>query len=173
MALDQGLDTGPIYESIPVEIAPSETAAELTMRLGDLGTGALIARLAAGLSGIGSPTPQVGDATYAEKLSVEDRHLDFSKSALECLRVVRIGRAWTSFRDNRLIVHAAHLGEAPGAGIANSASNTVVPGWLEHGTVVTGDGALVLDVVQLAGRAPQGFLQFANGAQPSAGEILG
>jgi methionyl-tRNA formyltransferase len=166
MALDEGLDTGPVYETITVPIEPSESAEELTVRLGALGTDALLGRLRDGKDGLGPTFPQVGEPTYAEKVTVWDRHLDFSASAAECLRVVRIGRAWTTFRGSRLIVHAAHVVDEPGG-------DAGPPGALVDGQVTTASGRLGLDLVQLEGRASQLYSLFANGAHVVPGELLG
>jgi methionyl-tRNA formyltransferase len=163
MALDEGLDTGPVYVAVNVPIGSDEHADALTRRLGEIGTTELLARLRAG-SGLGEATPQRGEVAYAEKLSIEDHHLDFSNTALGCLRVVRIGRAWTTFRDKRLIIHSAHV--VAGAQGAE-------PGVLDAGRVATKDGALVLGVVQLEGRSPQAYAQFANGVHLDAPERLG
>jgi methionyl-tRNA formyltransferase len=168
MALDEGLDTGPVYETITVPIEPNESAEELTMRLGELGTDALLARLREGGDGLGLSSPQVGEPTYAEKITVEDRRLNFSASAAECLRVVRIGRAWTTFRGNRLIVHAAHVVDQYAGSDAGRR-----PGALLDGQVTTSSGCLVLDMVQLEGRAAQLYSLFANGAHVASDEVLG
>jgi methionyl-tRNA formyltransferase len=168
MALDEGLDTGPVYETISVPIQAGESAAQLTLRLGELGTEALVARLRSGADGLGRALPQVGEPTYAEKITVEDRHLDFSAPAETCLRVVRIGRAWTTFRGKRLLVHAAHLEDAAGPPEPADAF-----GALWSGQVSTGAGRLVLDVVQLEGRGMQRYGEFANGARVQPGEVLG
>ena len=168
MALDEGLDTGPIYEAITVPIDDGESAEQLTFRLGELGTDALVSRLRDGGGGLGPTSPQVGEPTYADKITVADRHLDFSASARTCLRVVRIGRAWTTFRGKRLIVHEAHVVDSPGTSDADHP-----PGSLIDGHVTTASGRLVLDLVQLEGRAAQAYSLFANGAHVNAGELLG
>jgi methionyl-tRNA formyltransferase len=167
MALDEGLDTGPVYEIITVPIEPTESAEELTIRLGELGTDALLGRLRDGGDGLGPAFPQVGEPTYAEKLTVWDRHLDFSVSATVCLRVVRIGRAWTTFRGSRLLVHAAHVVEGPGGDDSGRL------GALIDGQVTTASGRLGLDLVQLEGRVAQLYSQFANGVHVVPGEVLG
>jgi len=167
MALDAGLDTGPVYETITVPIEPTESAEALTFRLGELGTDALLGRLRDGKEGLGPTFPQVGEPTYAEKITVWDRHLDFSASAAECLRVVRIGRAWTTFRGSRLIIHAAHVVDQPGSEAGHR------PGALLNGQVTTTSGRLGLDLVQLEGRASQLYSLFANGAHVLPGELLG
>ena len=48
MALDEGLDTGPVYARVETPILPEETAAELRLRLADLGASLLVERLAGG-----------------------------------------------------------------------------------------------------------------------------
>lgn len=164
MALDEGLDTGAVYEMHSVQIGENEHSDELTKRLGEVGTAALLAHLSSGPFDPGLAQPQVGATTYAEKLTIEDHHLDFTKTAVDCLRVVRIGRAWTTFREKRLIVHAAQAVDATTKGS---------PGSLEHGVVVTGEGSLALEVVQLEGRTAQPYEQFANGIHLLEGERLG
>jgi methionyl-tRNA formyltransferase len=164
MALEEGLDTGPVYAVIRVPIDDAEHADELTIRLGEIGTTALLERLGAATADLGEALPQLGEVTYAEKLTIDDHHLDFFKSAVECLRVVRIGRAWTTFRGKRLIVHAARIGET---------TSGVELGALVAGLVATGDGSVILEVVQLEGRSAQPYDQFANGVHVTAGERLG
>ena len=59
--------------------------------------------------GLGEPSPQVGEPTYASKITMEDRHLVWDRPAVELARVVRIGGAWTTFRGKRLIVGNEHF----------------------------------------------------------------
>ena len=58
MALEEGLDTGPVYARVEVPILPGETAAELRARLADLGADLLVERLAGGVATLGTPVPQ-------------------------------------------------------------------------------------------------------------------
>lgn len=166
MRLDEGLDTGGVYTNISTPIDPVEDAESLGRRLVDLGTKVLVERLSKGtVDGLGAPSPQVGEATYAEKLTAIDRTLDFSRSAEECLRVVRIGRARTTFRGEPLLVHRAELVEDPKSG--------TLPGELDGDVVGTARGAFRLLEVQPPGRRSLGFAQFAHGARITHGELLG
>lgn len=108
MRLDEGLDTGPVFSCERVSIGEEETASELRRRLGELGTRMLLRMLAAGFP---APSPQSGEPTYATKLDPAELHLDFTQPAKLCLRVVRVGKAWTTWRRKRLIVHRARLAE--------------------------------------------------------------
>jgi methionyl-tRNA formyltransferase len=165
MALEAGLDTGPVYVAIATQIDPEESATTLGHRLVALGTDELCTRLAGGIAGLGTPHPQVGVPTYAAKISADDRRLDFSADAIACHRVVRIGRATTTFRDAPFTVHrAAVTAGAPGG--------TRV-GELVGDVVATASGGLRLLEVQVPGRRPQPFAEFARGARIAPGEVLG
>ena len=165
MALEEGLDTGPVYACREVPIGPEQTAAELRDQLTGLGTELLLGLLAEGLP---EPEPQRGEPTYASKLEPADHHLDWSRPAVELHRVVRVGEAWTLFRGRRLKVLRARPG-AEGEGVDLS------PGEIDPGRLLvgTGRGALLLVEVQPEGRGPQAAASWRNGARPKPGEVLG
>lgn len=149
MALDEGLDTGPVYTCEEIEIGPEETADELRERLVVVGTRLLIERLTTGL---GEPHDQEGEPTYAEKIASEELCIDWSKPAVEIHRLVRLGRAWTTFRGKRLRVLRATLD-------ASAAGHRV--------------GDLVVTEVQPEGKGPMPATAWANGARPGPDELLG
>ncbi|HYA45517.1 MAG TPA: methionyl-tRNA formyltransferase [Acidimicrobiales bacterium] len=161
MKLEEGLDTGPVYARAEVAIGLEETAAELRSRLGALGTDILLNALAQGLP---TPVPQVGEPTYAAKIEPEELRLDFTQAAAPCHRVVRVGRAWTTWRGRRLLVRRAraHLEPSP-----------LAPGEIAGDIVGTGEGTLELLLVQLEGRAVMSAPDWARGAHPVPGERLG
>ncbi|MDQ3570508.1 MAG: methionyl-tRNA formyltransferase [Actinomycetota bacterium] len=160
MALEAGLDTGPVHRCQRVAIGDEETADELRARLVDCGTQMLVDELGRGL---GQPLPQVGEPTYAAKLEPEELRLDWTRPATELHRVVRLGRAWTTFRRRRLGVRKVAVTESGPA-----------PGLLQGVVVGTGDGrGLALVEVQAEGRAPMTAADWLRGARPDAGERLG
>ncbi len=160
MALDAGLDTGPLHRCERVGIGPEETADELRARLVELATRVLVEELARGL---GPPVPQEGETTYAPKVEPEELRLDWARPAVELHRVVRLGRAWTTFRGRRLRVLRASL-----------ADGGPEPGRLEGAVVGTGDGTgLRLDEVQPESRTPMAAAAWLRGARPEPGERLG
>lgn len=167
MSIEAGLDTGPVYGCRSVAVGEEETAAELRSRLGKIGTSLLLERLAELPGSLGSPAPQVGEPTYAPKLDPSELVLDWSLGAETLHRVVRVGRAHTTFRGSRLFVHRARVVPAPVGPGAGAAGSLVGP------VVVTGAGGLELVEVQVEGRAWQTFRDWANGARPAAGERLG
>jgi methionyl-tRNA formyltransferase len=106
MRVDVGLDTGDVFACERVPIDDSITAEELTGKLADHGARLLVQTLASGLTGA---TPQVGEPTYAAKITPEELHLDLSRPAEELVRVTRLGRAWTTANGKRLIVWKARV----------------------------------------------------------------
>jgi methionyl-tRNA formyltransferase len=165
MVVDEGLDTGPIHGRVVLDVGPDETAGELRARLVAAGTDLLVGSLRAGL---GEPTPQVGDAVYAEKIDPAELELDWGAPAQLLHRVVRVGGAWTSFRSKRLKVWRSSVLEpdpALQAGEVGRPTGGAVP-------VGTGDGTLGLTEVQSEGKPRMDAVAWANGAQP-AGHRLG
>ena len=162
MAIDSGLDTGAVYSCERVAIGDEETADELRARLSELGAEMIVKALE---NGLGAPVPQEGEATYAEKIEPEDLHLSWERSASALHRVVRVGRAWTSWRGKRLLVLRAEVvrGADPGSR----------PGELRGDVVATADGGLRLLRVQPEGRAPIDAWDWIRGARPLPGEIMG
>jgi len=104
MALEEALDTGPIFSSTATAIGSDETAAELTWRLAHLGADLLLQTFH---EGFGVPQPQQGEPTWAHKLNPEDRNLLWERPSYELARIVRLGKAWTTLNSKRLVVHRA------------------------------------------------------------------
>lgn len=172
MALDEGLDTGPIYARAETMVLPDETATELRARLAELGTALLVNGLAGGVSKLGTPVPQSGEALYAAKIGRDEMELDWARPAIELDRRVRVGRAWTTFRGRRVIVERARFAPSPEPGTAGD-PHECAPGEILGHEVVCGIGRLELLEVRPEGRSAQGFDAWRRGARPGVGECLG
>ncbi len=143
MDVEEGLDTGGVYRVVEVPIGPDETADELRVRLVGAGTALLVDALHEGL---GAPTPQQGEPTYAAKVDPEELRIDWARTPVEIHRLVRLGGAWTTHHGKRLKV------------------------WR---TAIAPDGGLELLEVQPEGRGRMSFRDWANGARWQPGEPLG
>ena len=121
MAVEAGLDTGPIYAEVATAIGEDETADQLRARLVVLGCGLLEEHLARGRAGLPVPRDQAGTPTYAEKVLPGEHVLHWEQPADQLRRVIRGGRAWTTFRGRRLGVPAA-AGSSAAAATRSSAS---------------------------------------------------
>ncbi len=170
MVVEEGLDTGGVYDRTEVEIGPDETADELRDRLSGLGAEMLVRNLREGL---GDPAPQVGEPTYAHKLTVDDLLLDWAGPAVDVHRRVRVGGAWTTWNGARLKVwHTALLpgSDDTGAGPALAADGPVPVGPVGV-DVRTGDGVVRLVEVQPEGKRRMPAADWARGlaGEPAAG----
>lgn len=154
MVVEEGLDTGGIYDRVEVPIGPDDTAAELRARLAQIGADMLVANLARGL---GEPTPQQGEATYAHKIEPADLALDWSAPAEQTHRRVRVGGAWTTFDGRRLKVWRTAL----------------APGVSDSVEVPAGDGPIWLVEVQPEGRKRLPAAAWANGVSGDVAAGLG
>lgn len=166
MALEEGLDTGPVYASTTVPVDDDATVDELRAELAAAGTTMLLHLLETGLP---AGRPQEGEPTYASKVEPVEHHLDWSRPAVELHRVVRLGRAWTLFRGARLRVLRSRVRSSDG-GAVDLAVGELDPGTLAVGT---GAGSLELVEVQPEGRGPQQAPAWRNGARLVPGERMG
>ena len=148
MVVEEGLDTGGIYDRAEVDIGPDETADELRARLAALGSSLLLRNLA---DGLGPPRSQEGEPTYAHKIDPAELEIDWTRPAVDIHRLVRIGGAWTTHRGARLKVWRTALAERPGESLAVPAGDS------------GGDGTLHLVEVQPEGRRRMPAAAWANG----------
>jgi methionyl-tRNA formyltransferase len=167
MKVEEGLDTGPVYAARTLPLDDEITLAALRLQLVDVASTLVVESLARGVAGLPDPVPQAGEVTLADKVSTDDLHLDWARPAVELRRVVRLGRAWTTFRGKRLTV----LATLPGPDEAGT--EAALPGSLHGAVVATGGGSLVLVQVQPESRSPMSAEEWLRGVRPAAGERLG
>jgi methionyl-tRNA formyltransferase len=169
MKVEEGLDTGPVYAVRTVTLDNDITLAALRVELVEVASALVVESLAHEVAGLPDPVPQAGEVTVADKLNKEDLHLDWTRSAVELRRVVRLGKAWTTFRGKRLTV----LETRPAPDAPAPAPAGAPPGSLLGPVVVTGEGSLVLVKVQPESRSPMSAEEWLRGVRPAAGERLG
>jgi methionyl-tRNA formyltransferase len=164
MKMDPGVDTGPILSQRALPIAADETGGSLFVRMAQLGADLLLETLPRYLAGELGPQPQPGQgATYAPMLKKEDGLLDLTRPAVELERRVRAMHPWPGayfvWQGQPVKVLRAVLREqaSPGAG-----RRLVVDGLPALGT---GEGLLLLQEVQPAGKKPMPGNAFLAGAR--------
>ncbi|HZT64844.1 MAG TPA: methionyl-tRNA formyltransferase [Acidimicrobiales bacterium] len=162
MAVEEGLDTGAVYDCRRLAIGEQDTLEDLRHQLSRMGAELLVERLAGGVAGLGLPVAQEGEATYAPKLDPAELRIDWSQDAARISRVVRLGGAWTTFRGRRLrILQARPVADGP------------EPGRIAGVVVGAGAGGVELVVVQPEGRAAMPATEWARGARPGPDDVLG
>ena len=169
MRMDPGVDTGPTLSKRTVPILANDTAISLSVRLADLGAELLVETMPTYLEGELVPQPQDESlATYAPMLKKEDGLLDFTQPAAYLARRVRAFNPWpgafTLWHGQILKICRARP-----ISIHHSLITNPTPGMpLIHQSLpafVTGDGLLVLDEVQPAGKKPMPGKVFLSGAR--------
>ena len=173
MAVEAGLDTGPVYAEVATAIDPEETVDELRARLVAIGCQMLEEHLADGRAGLPVPRDQDGTPSYAEKIQAGEFELDWSRPAVELRRVIRLGRAWTTFRGRRVRVLVARPEAEVGDGMGDD-DVAIESGELRRDVVGCGRGSrLQLVEVQPEGKRPMAASAWLNGVQPGSDDRLG
>ena len=170
MAVDEGLDTGPILLREAVPIAATATAAELHDRLAEVGARLMVAALDGLAAGRLEARPQPEDGvTYAAKLKRGEGRLDWRRPAAELERAVRAFTprpgAFFEAGGERVKVLAAEVG----AGAPGAEPGTVIDARL---TVACEKDALRLIRVQRAGKAAMDAETLLRGFPVAAGTRL-
>jgi methionyl-tRNA formyltransferase len=141
-----------------------DTAASLSPRLAKLGATLLIETLPAYLAGALSPQPQPEKGiTYAPMLKKEDGQLDFTHPAVDLARRVRAFDPWpgafTLWQGQILKIRRAHPVQAASPGPGATLTFRGLPAF------GCGDGLLVLDELQQAGKKPMPGAHFLRGTR--------
>lgn len=155
MAMEAGLDSGPVYLQRSCPIHTTDTSGDLHDRLADLGPGALLEVLGRLEAGAARATPQdASRVTYAPKIQKSEARLDWRQSAAAIHRAVRAFNPWP-------VAHG-YVGDTllrvwecrPVAAAGNAPPGTITAAGPDGLTVATGDGAILITRLQLAGGRP-------------------
>ena len=172
MRMSEGLDEGPVLLSQTVEITPEDTGATLTERLSHVGAGLLPRALAALERGGAVETEQVGEPTYARKVTSAEARIDWSRPAAEVDRHIRglspFPGAWFEVTGDKgpIRVKALMSRISQGSGQPGEALD-------DRLKIACGDGAVRLLRVQREGRAAQEAEDFLRGLAVPEGTRLG
>jgi methionyl-tRNA formyltransferase len=172
MHMEEGLDTGDVYACRMLEISPLTSGTQLAGQLSAIGAELLVETLPSIVDGTCERlTQHEADATYAAKLSGEDRLIDWSRPATIVDRQVRCFApkpgARTRVKGKWLKVIAGEVLEHTTLSPAGS--------WIgkEHFDIACGDGtAYRLLEVQPEGKKAMEAEAFLRGSQLTPGEIL-
>ncbi len=158
--LDEGMDTGPIYTSLPLDISPTTNTPDLLENLAALGVQAVLDAISLIESGENPKVQSSEGATRANKLTSEEAQIDWSQDSLAIVNKVRAfypnPGAWSFFREAKIKIDAATISES-----------ILKPGEIAlQGKVVlvgTGNGAIELITVKAAGKSAMSARAWANG----------
>ncbi|MDV6332436.1 methionyl-tRNA formyltransferase [Asticcacaulis sp. 201] len=173
MRMSEGLDEGPIILTGRVEITLDDTAQSLHDKLAALGASLLPVALAAIERGGANEQAQVGEPTYARKITPEEARIDWNRPARDLDYHIRglspFPGAWcllqTAKGEQRLKVLMSRLTEE----VSAETPGTRLLGGLK---IATGDGVIELVRIQREGKAAQDAADFLNGGLLNPGDIL-
>lgn len=175
MAMDTGLDTGPVCLVRELPIVPGVTASELHDQLSGLGAEAASAALASLERGTLIATPQSSEGVnYAAKIDKAEARIDFARPAPAVANHIcglsPFPGAWfevaigTPLKLERIKVLRARA--VSGSGEPGTVLDT-------HLTIACGEGAVRLEEVQRAGKRPVPAQEFLRGLTLPPGTRLG
>jgi methionyl-tRNA formyltransferase len=173
MQMDKGLDTGDMILTTECEIDDTDTSANLYQKLAKLGPTTLIKALTLMAQPSYKPseynTPQNNElATYAHKLIKEEAELNWQLSAYQLNRKIRAYIPWPvahfTFTESDIKQHKIRVLKAstiPYSG--NAALGTIIDCSKQGITVVTGQEALQIEIMQLPGKKALAVRDILNG----------
>jgi methionyl-tRNA formyltransferase len=191
MQMDVGMDTGPMLLQQSISIGLLDDLVEVSARLAEVSADLLVETLTKLDRGSVKPEPQDEvSATYARLLDKADFVMDWGKSAialhnqvrafvpnvvaqfrdqpLKVFKTVPLGLQWKDALPSDLQTLAETLAQSE---IEVSAPGSVVFLAKGHGPVVnTGEGLMLLQSVQPAGKRQQSGWDFANGLRVQVGD---
>ena len=160
MAMEAGLDTGPVFACEPTTIGARETAGELHDRLARAGGELLVRHLEDIVSGRLVAEPQDDAlATYAPKIRPAEAQLDWQRDAAELARQVRaynpVPGAWFMLGDERVKCWQAQrvAGSGPAGSVMAAGSDGI--------DVACARDVLRLERLQRPGKRPVTATEFA------------
>ena len=163
--MDEGMDSGPILTQRSLPVAANDTTKTLTDRLAQHGAELLRETIPLWLDNKIDPTPQdANQAIYSGLVNKADGLIDWSDSAMAISREVRAFDPWPSsftyWEGKRLKI----LKSSPIEGNSQSEIGTIFSTNASGDIgVVTGDGILLIDKLQIEGRGIMSIDQFVNG----------
>ena len=173
-AIDEGLDTGPVYGVLTETVRPRDTAGELLDRLAQAGSQLLVTTLDGIETGTVHAVPQPAEGvSLAPKISVDEARVDW---ALPAFAVDRRLRAVTPAPGGWTMLHGERVKLAPIHPIEHVQGLRLGPGELlvrkRDVLVGTGTDPVGLGMVQAPGKKWMPALDWARGARPGPGEAF-
>ncbi|MBR6918152.1 MAG: methionyl-tRNA formyltransferase [Clostridia bacterium] len=175
MYMDEGLDTGDVILCKKVAIDENDNFETVHDKLAEAGSAAILDAVGLIKRGEATRTKQNdAESTYAEKITKEDRVIDFSAPALSVHNKIRglspFPRAFASLPNGKVLqITRSELTDKPFSG----APGEVVSADKDGFCVMCADGALLITEVIPEGKGKMSSSDFVRGRQIAVGERLG
>lgn len=175
--VEDEMDAGDVVAQLSMPVGKDDTTGTLMARLAGAAAPFFVEALAAWVAGEVTPQPQDhSQATWIDRLEKTAGLIDWSLPAGQIARRCRAFSPWpgtyTFFRGKRLLVHNVKALPRPGGTLPAQEPGTVVQAGSDL-VVITGDGHLRLDQVQLDSLRALDIQDFARGQRDFIGTRLG
>ena len=167
MRIVEGLDQGEVYSRSEVSISATDTLESLRKRLVDSSLPLLISAVK---NGAGHGVNQTGEVSYAKKISADELRIDWSTSAVQIDRLIRVGGAYTNIAGKRIKIVSAKISPNISANQTPGAVSVISKHECE---VATSDGVISLTEVQPEGKSVMTVEVWLNGARIETGAVFG
>lgn len=170
MYMEKGLDTGDILETKEYEIGINDTAGEIFDTLAEMGGKLILDTLEKAEKGQLHPIKQDDSkSSYAKMLDKSMCNIDFSKTNLQVHNQVRGLSPWpvASTKLNGKVLKIFETRLAEGKGKPGEILNT------NPLTIACGEGAVVVNTVQLQGKKKMDSKAFLQGHKLEKGTVIG
>lgn len=170
MYMEKGLDTGDILETKEYEISINDTAGEVFDILADMGGKLILDTLEKAENNQLHPVKQDNSkSSYAKMLDKSMCNIDFSKSNLQVHNQVRGLSPWpvasTKINGKVLKIFETRLAEGKGKAGEIISTNPL--------TIACGEGAVIVNTVQLQGKKKMDSKAFLQGHKLEKGTVIG
>ena len=174
MEMVKKMDAGDMIAKASTPITDEDNVGTMFEKLAVIGCDLLLKTLPDYIAGNIKPEPQdESKATFSPNITPEEERIDWNKSAREVFNHIRGLYPWpvahTLLDGKRFKIYEASLAEGQGqpGQIIEKGKETLV--------VATGDGAISLKTVQLAGKPRMSVVAFLNGVgrKLEVGELIG
>ena len=173
MALDAGMDSGPLLLQEAVPIEPGDTAATLSDRLARLGADLLLKGIELLDSGQAKFRAQDdSQATYTKLFEKADGRIDWSQTATRIHNSVRAAQPWPishcAFGGGVVRIHQTSIVDetsgAPPGTVVSVEKDTLI--------VAAGTGCVAIEVIQAPGKRAMPIADYLRGHGVSHGDVF-
>lgn len=168
MKMDEGLDTGAILAERIIKIDPEETSGTLFEKMTAAGA-ELLCETLKNIENI-TPRPQEGEAVYAEMITKETAHIDWTLDADKICRLIRamnpVPLAWSTYNGESIKICEAKPCDK--SGVAGGILRVSDEGML----VGAGEGAVLVKSVRFPGKKTMTVGEYIRGNKIDEGVIL-
>lgn len=172
MLMDVGIDTGDMLLKDEVNITDDMTSGELHDILMERGAGLLVETIKKMVNGEVTPVKQEGESSYASMLDKNMAKVNWEESAINIHNLVRGLNPWpiayTSYNEQIMKIHKSVVLDK----MSKKDPGTILNVSKEGIEVSTGDGVLLIKVVQFPNGKPLTVEQYINGNSIEEGIIL-